>query len=158
MVCGFLAIAAFVGPLRRRGVQTDRILAIGQATSLAAMAVLWLGTGAMAPAMFVLGLAFAVGNVAYAELTARFAPALAGRVNAALNLAVFVGAFAAQWGYGVVLDALQRAGWTPADSHAAAFGGLIALQAAGFAWFLASRGERRSAEGTMPAEERRPAG
>jgi MFS family permease len=139
MLTGFLAVAAFVGPLRRRGVLPDRILAVGQTIGLGAMAALWLGFGPTAPAMFVLGLAFAVGNVAYAELTARFAPALAGRVNAALNLAVFIGAFAVQWGYGALLDALQRAGWTPADSHAAAFGGLIALQSAGFLWFLLSR-------------------
>jgi MFS family permease len=146
MVTGFLAVAAFVGSLRRRGVVPDRILAVGQATGLFAMAALWAGLGPAAPAMFVLGLVFAVGNLAYAELTARFAPALAGRVNAALNLSVFIGAFAVQWGYGVLLDVLQRAGWTPADSHGAAFGALIALQVAGFGWFLLNRRAGRSAD------------
>ena len=60
---------------------------------------------------FVLGVVFAVGNLAYAELTSRFEPTLAGRVNAALNLATFVGAFSIQWGYGVLLDGLRAAGW-----------------------------------------------
>jgi hypothetical protein len=80
-----------------------------------------------------------VGNLAYAEITSRFDPTLAGRVNAALNLATFVGAFSIQWGYGVMLDGLRGAGWTTTDSHRATFAMLLALQAAGFAWFLWNR-------------------
>jgi predicted MFS family arabinose efflux permease len=142
MVIGFLAVAAFIGPLRRRGVLPDRILAIGQGAGLVAMAALGSGISGAAAPLFVAGLAFAVGNLAYAELTGRFAPTLAGRVNAALNLSVFVGAFAIQWGYGALLDALQAAGWTRADSHRAALGTLIALQIAGVGWFLLSRTPR----------------
>jgi hypothetical protein len=39
----------------------------------------------------------------------------------------------------VLLDGLVAAGWAVADSHRAVFGVLLALQAAGFAWFLWSR-------------------
>ena len=39
---------------------------------------------------------------------------LAGRVNTALNLAVFVGAFGLQWGIGAVVDALVIGGRTRA--------------------------------------------
>ena len=139
MVCGFLAIALCIGTLRRWGVPPGRVMTAGIALGLLAMAAIWRDAGGGQALWFTLGLVFAVGNIAYAELTARFAPTLAGRVNAALNLAAFVGAFAVQWGYGVLLDGLQAAGWAPADGHRAAFAALVALQAAGFAWYLLSR-------------------
>jgi hypothetical protein len=39
----------------------------------------------------------------------------------------------------VLLDGLVAAGWPLANSHRAAFGVLLGLQAAGLAWFLWSR-------------------
>jgi MFS family permease len=139
MICGFLGTALTVGPLRRRGVAPGRVMAIGNIAGLVVVFLLWQGVGSSHVLWFILGIVFAVGNLAYAEITSRFAPTLAGRVNTALNLANFVGAFSIQWGYGVMLDSLRAAGWTPADSHRAAFGTLFALQAAGLAWYLMSR-------------------
>jgi hypothetical protein len=139
MVCGFLGTAVFIGPLRRRGVPPGRVMAIGNAAGLLTLLALWQGGGNTPVLWFVLGLVFAVGNLAYAEITSRFAPTLAGRVNAALNLCTFVGAFLVQWGYGVLLDVLKAAGWTPTDSHRAAVMTLLVLQAAGLAWFLCTR-------------------
>jgi hypothetical protein len=112
------------------------------------MLALWTGVGSTHALWFVLALVFAVGNIAYAEITSRFAPTLAGRVNAALNLATFVGAFSIQWGYGVMLDGLQATGRSLADSHHIAFVTLLALQVVGFGWFLWNRS---SAGGTTGA-------
>lgn len=139
MVCGFLATALGIGTLRRWGVPPGRVMTLGNALGLLAMAAIWRDAGSSEVLWFVLGVVFAVGNIAYAELTGLFGPALAGRVNAALNLAAFVGAFAVQWGYGVLLDGLQAAGWAVPAAHRAAFAALLALQVAGFAWFLVSR-------------------
>lgn len=139
MVCGFLATALGIGTLRRWGVPPGRVMTLGNALGLLAMAAIWRDAGSSEVLWFVLGVVFAVGNIAYAELTGLFGPALAGRVNAALNLAAFVGAFAVQWGYGVLLDGLQAAGWAVPAAHRAAFAALLALQIAGFAWFLVSR-------------------
>lgn len=139
MVCGFLATALFIGPLRQRGVTPGVVMTIGNAIGLAAMLAIWQGFGGSHVLWFVLGAVFAIGNLAYAEITSQFAPTLAGRVNAALNLATFMGAFLIQWSYGVLLDRLTSAGWTPAESHSATFAALLATQAAGFAWFLWSR-------------------
>lgn len=139
MVCGFLATALCIGTLRRWGVPPGRVMTLGNALGLLAMAAIWRDAGSSQVLWFVLGVVFAVGNIAYAELTGLFGPALAGRVNAALNLAAFVGAFAVQWGYGVLLDGLQAAGWAVPAAHRAAFAALLALQIAGFAWFLVSR-------------------
>jgi hypothetical protein len=139
MVSGFLLTAVCIGPLRRRGIAPGRVMALGNALGLVTMLALWSGVGSTHALWFVLAFVFAVGNIAYAEITSRFAPTLAGRVNTALNLATFVGAFSIQWGYGVMLDGFAAAGWSTADSHRAAFVFLLTLQAAGLGWFLLSR-------------------
>jgi MFS family permease len=150
MVCGFLGTAVFISPLRRRGLAPGRVMAIGNALGLVVMLALWWGIGNTHVLWFVLALVFAVGNLAYAEITSRFAPTLAGRVNAALNLVTFVGAFSIQWGYGVMLDGLRAAGWTIADSHRAAFVTLLGLQSAGLGWFLWNRRQSASAAADTP--------
>lgn len=150
MVCGFLGTAVFIGPLRRRGLAPGRVMAIGNALGLVVMLAIWWGTGDTHVLWFVLALVFAVGNLAYAEITSRFAPTLAGRVNAALNLVTFVGAFSIQWGYGVMLDGLRAVGWTIADSHRAAFFTLLGLQAAGLGWFLWNRRQTAGAAAVSP--------
>jgi hypothetical protein len=151
MVAGFLLTAVCIGPLRRRGIAPGRVMALGNAIGLAVMLALWTGVGSTHALWFVLALVFAVGNIAYAEITSRFAPALAGRVNAALNLATFVGAFSIQWGYGVMLDGLQAAGRSVTDSHLNAFATLLALQVVGFGWFLWNRPRARGATVALPA-------
>ena len=45
-----------------------------------------------------------IGSLAYAAVSQRFAPRLAGRVNTVLNLFVFLGAFIAQWGIGAIVN------------------------------------------------------
>jgi MFS family permease len=154
MVCGFLATALGIGPLQRRGVPPARVMIVGNIMGVVAMLAVWQGVGPASVLWFVLGIVFAVGNLAYAELTRGFATTLAGRVNTALNLATFVGAFALQWGYGVVLDALGAAGWAAADAHRAAFLALIALQAAGLAWFFRAGRQRKVAlrAGVQPVD------
>jgi hypothetical protein len=139
MVCGFLFMATCIDALRRRGLPPGRVLALNNAAGLAVMLAITSGIGHTQVLWFLLAVFFAVGNLAYAELTSRFTPALAGRVNTALNLVTFVGAFAIQWSYGVLLDALTAAGWSLASAHRAAFTALLVLQAAGLAWFLWSR-------------------
>jgi MFS family permease len=143
MVCGFLLTAIGIGPLRRRGLMPGRVMTIGNVAGLIIMFALWQGLGSTHALWFVLGISFAVGNLAYAEITSRFGPTLAGRVNAALNLATFVGAFWIQWGYGVMLEGFGAAGWTHADSHRAAFLSLVILQALGLGWFLIQRPQLR---------------
>jgi hypothetical protein len=145
MIGGFLGTALLIDPLRRRGVPPARVMIVCNAVGVATMLGLWWEVGSSQALWFLLGIAFAVGNIAYAEITRRFAPTLAGRVNTALNLAAFIGAFSIQWGYGVLLDALRTLGWSALDSHRAAFFTLLALQVAGLGWFLAS-----GSRGTAP--------
>lgn len=136
MLAGFLAIAFGVAPLARRGVTPLRLLQAGMGLGLLANLLVVLGIGSSEALWFFLGLVFSVGNLAYALLQSRYSADLAGRVNTALNLMLFVGAFGIQWGFGAAVDALQAAGQAPRVAYQITFGGLLVLQAASWLWFI----------------------
>jgi hypothetical protein len=106
---------------------------------LLATLLIVLGVGPSQLLWLSLGLVFSVGNLAYALLQANYGPGLAGRVNTALNLMVFLGAFGIQWGFGAMVDLLQAAGHAPRAAYQLTFGGLLALQVASWLWFLRGR-------------------
>ncbi|MDP2823695.1 MAG: MFS transporter [Sulfuritalea sp.] len=137
MLAGFLGIAFGVEPLAARGIGALRLLQVGMGLGLVATLLIVLGIGPGEALWFFYGLVFSVGNLAYALLQNHYAGALAGRVNTALNLMVFVGAFVVQWGFGGAVDALQAAGLATRDAYQMTFGGLLALQAASWLWFIA---------------------
>jgi hypothetical protein len=73
----------------------------------------------------------------YAALTQQFPPRLAGRVNTGLNLLVFLAAFAAQWGVGVIIGqwpGTAAGGYEPIG-YRWGFALLAALQILGAGWF-----------------------
>jgi hypothetical protein len=65
---------------------------------------------------------------------------MAGRVNSALNVAVFVGMFSGQWAVGLVLNQWPQsaAGYAP-EAYPWALGGLWLAQATGLAWLWSGR-------------------
>ena len=136
MLAGFLAIAFGVTPLAKRGIGPLLLLQAGMGLALLATLLIVLDIGPSEPLWLTLGLVFSVGNLAYALLQGHYGAALAGRVNTALNLMVFVGAFGIQWGFGAAVDLLQAAGHAPRAAYQVAFGGLLGLQAASWLWFL----------------------
>ncbi|MFA5123986.1 MFS transporter, partial [Zavarzinia sp.] len=136
MLIGFLGIAFGVAPLAARGFGPLRLLKTGMGIGLVATLLIVLGTAPGEPLWFIFGMVFSVGNLAYALLQGHYSPALAGRVNTALNLMAFVGAFAIQWGFGAAVDALQAAGHAPRAAYQITFAALLAVQAASYLWFL----------------------
>lgn len=143
MLTGFLALAVGVGPAARRGIGSETLLKLGTGAGLVALLCIVFGLGPTRLMWFVFGLAFSSGNLAYATLQSHFPPTQAGRANTALNLMIFVGAFSIQWGYGVLIDALQAQGLAERSAYQASFGLVVALQIASYAWFLLG-GVRRS--------------
>ncbi len=139
MACGFVGIALFIVPIHKHGIHPEKVLTAGMATGLLAMLGLLAGAGISRVLWFILGLVFAICNLSYALLTSHFPPEAAGRVNTALNLGSFCGAFAIQWGYGVLIDSLSLRGWPPANSHRMAWGVVLALQLLTFLWYLRRR-------------------
>lgn len=142
MLTGFLAVATLVTPLRRRGVHPETILKTGMGAGLAVTFAIVTDLGHTYVLWFCLGLVFSVGNLAYALLSASFPLALAGRVNTALNLCTFAGAFGLQWGFGALVDVLQTDGMTARDAYRWTYGGLLVLQVAAYAWFVAGGRQR----------------
>jgi predicted MFS family arabinose efflux permease len=136
MLAGFLAIAFFVIPLQRRGIPPERILRVGMGLGVAANAAIAFDLLPTHASWFCIGLVFSVGNLAYALLQARFPAALAGRVNTALNLGAFAGAFGLQWGFGALVDALSAGGYGQRDAFQWTFAALVLLQAASYGWFV----------------------
>jgi hypothetical protein len=66
---------------------------------------------------------------------------LAGRANAAYNLQLFIGAFAAQWGFGLAVDAFKAAGAMPATAFRYTLACALVLQLVALAWFVCSRAQ-----------------
>jgi len=77
------------------------------------------------------------GILPYAGLSQIFPKDLSGRVSTSLNLTVFLGAFAVQWGLGEIISLwpTQGKGYAP-ESYGAAFGSLAVLQLFGLLWFI----------------------
>lgn len=136
MMIGFLSIAFFVRRLAQAGLPPTCLLAIGIGCGLLDTLAIVLD---LAPAWLlwpVLGLVFAVSNLAYALLSATFPVQLAGRANTALNFGTFVGAFGIQWLFGLSVDVLQTHGFASSTAYRLTLGGLWVLQTAAWLWFL----------------------
>jgi len=139
MLVGFLFVATCSLWLARRGVSPMRLLSLGMGLALLAELAILLQ---LAPPLWLwplLGVSFSLSNIAYSQLSAVFPVALSGRVNTALNLMVFVGAFGLQWGIGAALDLGTAQGLTYAGAFKWTLGLMLAAQLLAYAWFLMPR-------------------
>jgi MFS family permease len=136
MLIGFLLIAAFVVRLQGMGVAPVTILKAGMGIGVTVLVLIVFDLGPSHVLWFTLGLAFSASNLAYAVLCGHFPRELSGRVNTALNLGAFVGAFSIQWGIGALVDLLASTGMPTADAYRHAFGALACIQALAYGWFL----------------------
>jgi hypothetical protein len=118
------------------GIEPETILKVGLGVGIATLLLIQLGIGPSHVLWFVLGLVFSVSNLAYALLASYFPRELSGRVNTALNLGAFLGAFGIQWGIGALVDALGTIGIPTVEAYRWAFGALVVLQATCYGWFL----------------------
>ncbi len=136
MLSGFLFVATCSTWLARRGISPMALLRAGMGLALVVELAILLGLAPPASLWPLLGVSFSLGNIAYSQLTAAFPVALSGRVNTALNLLVFVGAFGLQWGIGAAVDAFVAGGLGRAEAFRTTLGCLLVAQVLAFAWFL----------------------
>jgi sugar phosphate permease len=153
---GFAAQGPVSESLARRGVATLAVLQWAAGGCVLLLAAFALGWTVAAPLGWVLfALLSPAASLAYAIQTRRYDPALAGRVNTAVNLLVFLGAFVAQWGVGAIVDLWpDTSGRHPAAAYAAAFGALAGAESLALAVLFVSG---REARGTTPQRLRGPA-
>jgi predicted MFS family arabinose efflux permease len=137
MLAGFLFMGFFATGLVRRGIKLERIYLGAMLVALACFAVIsarpTLAGGLLWP---ILGACFSLSNIAYSLVSQAFPPALSGRANTALNLAVFVGAFGLQWGIGGGVDALRAMGWAIDSAYRTVFFALLGGQVLALLWLL----------------------
>lgn len=140
MLLAFLAAGWAAPRLVRRGVNMHRIIGAGMAGMLVMQACMLLTTASWAWMLW-LGLALFVPVVMVVQSQAGLAfPArLAGRANSAYNLFLFVGAFAAQWGFGVLTDAFRSQGNSASAAFRNALGIAIGLQIVALLFFALNR-------------------
>lgn len=150
MGVGFLLIGFLTQRLSRAGIRPMNVAAGAMTLFLLLIVALALGlTGGslLGPMLGAFGLFAAAGSVAYSVLSQYFPPDLAGRANTALNVLVFVSAFAVQWGMGVVLgfweDPVSRR-YDPAG-YQVAFAIVACLQAVALLWFIRAWRQQRCA-------------
>jgi MFS family permease len=141
MIAGFIALGALAARLTDQGTQVFTVPVGGMAAFMLVLAVLTAGNVLPAWLMWMFfGFFGTAGIVTYAELSRQFPVSLAGRVNTALNLLVFVAAFAGQWGIGVIVNlwAPGPEGLFPVAAYRVGFGTMLTLQALALGWFFLS--------------------
>ena len=143
MLSGFVFVATCAGPLARRGVSPMWLLRAGMGLAVVAQSAVVLHWAPVQVAWPLLGLAFSLGNIAYSQLSLAFPVAWVGRVNTALNLLMFVGAFGLQWGFGAAVDGFAALGYPRARAFELTLGGLLIAQTAAYAWFCLPVSEQR---------------
>ncbi len=137
MVAGFLGMGQLAYRLSRRGVPPLVVSMGGMALFMLGQLALLLKLQPLWPLWVLFGLFGTAGTLNYAILTQAFPPALAGRVNTALNLLVFVAAFAGQWGMGAIINQWPAAGGGYAEpGYQLAFGLALAGQLLTWLWLL----------------------
>lgn len=144
VVGGYLLMGTLAGRAERLGIDGRALAALVSVLFMAVeTAMAFAGPGVALAALLLYGLTAPNGTLHYATLSRQFPKAMAGRVNTALNLAVFSGAFLMQWLLGVLIDQWPRdaLGHYPADAYRAMFLTLVALQLPATLW-LAFAGRR----------------
>ncbi len=136
MLSGFIFVATCSRWLSRHGIAPMTLLTLGIGIGLLVELAIIADLARPAWLWPLLGLSFSLSNIAYSQLSAAFPVELSGRVNTALNLLVFVGAFGLQWGIGAMADGLTGSGVDRAQAFRFTFSALLAVQVLAYGWFL----------------------
>ena len=140
MIAGFILLGSLAQKLDRHGIGVAKTAVTGMTVFLGLqVAVAAAPTGAWTtPVWMSFGFFGTSGILAYAALSQRFPVALSGRVTTAINLLVFIAAFAGQWAIGAIIGlwpATATGGYALAG-YRTGFGMLSALQLLTLGWYF----------------------
>lgn len=137
-LAGYLGLGVLATRLAQRGFGTRHFYVVGWSVNLLGLVAIVMRVPGEALWWCVYGFGAAANILAFTLLNEGFPSSLAGRANTAINLTMFSGSFAMQWGIGVIADAVRLAtGATVAEGLHVAFVTVLVLVAASYAWFLA---------------------
>ncbi len=139
MVAGFLIWGWLAERLGRFGIRPIAVAIVGMGLFLVLQLVPVLELP-MSPILLwgAYGMLGTTGILVYAGLSQVFPRALAGRVNTAINMLVFVGAFVFQWAIGAIIDlwpVTEAGGYAP-EAYRVAFAAALAVQILAVAWLV----------------------
>jgi MFS family permease len=139
LTIGYFLIATQIAKLIKRGLTVERLFSWGASAALVVSALLILGIGESHVLWILYGFFCASFNLIYSAHASHYPMHLSGRANACVNLTVFVGGFALQWGFGLVVDSGLAHGFARKEALQVAWGGLLILQVASLIWFMLSK-------------------
>jgi len=143
MVAGYITIGSLAGKLRRKGLKEATSGVIGMGLFMVVQLLLLLKPGGswLLPLWIAFGFLGTSGIIFYSTLSQAFPLHLSGRVTTALNLLVFVAAFAGQWVIGVIIGLWPTSPGQPlaAAGFTAGFGLMLIFQIAGLLYYLTCR-------------------
>ncbi len=141
MVAGFLVFGTVAERLGQMGVSTMAVAGTGMGLFMGVVLAMVVLPGRWVDVLWILFGFFGTSSIlVYAVFSQHFPAHLSGRVSTALNLMVFVAAFAAQWGMGAVIGRwpISASGGYAPEGYRAAFGAILVLQGAAVLWFAAA--------------------
>ena len=142
MVVSYFLLGLLSTRLTRRGIGTVHLLGGGMTLALLTLLLIVTQTSELHYVLWIAyGLFSSTGTLTYAATAVGFPVSLSGRVNTVLNQFAFAGAFALQWGMGLLIDTLETSGHAAAIAHRSAFVVLLVVQALSLCWFFV-RGKR----------------
>ncbi|UOM34589.1 MFS transporter [Acuticoccus sp. I52.16.1] len=129
LIAGFLGYGVLFARAERLGLTMHLFIAGTVVVMLMPLAFIFMPPAATPPMWILYATIGSVAVHSYNIISAQFPVEMAGRVNTALNFVVFLVAFLAQWGFGLILDGWRDATGAPtAEGFAVAFIALIAVQ------------------------------
>jgi MFS family permease len=139
---GILSSGVVADWLGRRGVDLlTTMLGFLAIFFVAQVAVVLQLTSLTLPIWFLFGMFGQVAVLAYPWLSSHYGAALSGRANTAVNLLLFLTAFAVQYAIGAIIDLFPptaAGGYSP-EGYRWGFGVFLALQLLALIWYLAGR-------------------
>lgn len=124
LIVGFIGFGMLSSRIGGGGRGFEVFVAGAAVYALVSLLLIVLPPGAATPLWLPYAALGTAGVLTYAVVCAAFPPAMAGRVNTALNFIVFVFSFVVQWAFGAVLDLFPDE-----DGGVGAFGFEVALSA-----------------------------
>ncbi len=139
VIAGFGLSGTLAAWLARRGISLIVMIAGSFIISIVLQTPLLLPSGAGRWVVLVsLGVFSGITALCYPVLNAHFPASMSGRVNTAMNLFFFCGAFALQYEVGVVISLFPQVapGRYPAAAYQTAFGLMIGVELLSWLWLL----------------------
>lgn len=138
LVPGFFLTGVVADRLERHGISLRATFAACCALFMAVQVPILIDGIAASTLLWAVFALLGTGSVlSFALLNRHFPPELTGRVSTAVNLLIFVVAFAAQWGIGLIINRYRLAdgGYAP-QGHRMALGATLALEAIAWLWLV----------------------